>query len=502
VVHEKYIHRRNTVSFLTIFLLSIISSLTFTRGMAWMQVVWKLNILPDEDTLMVISFFAWLVLCVVVHTLFIWHTLKTEESESTKMKEERNNNASLEDEEHEDSRHTTSTKKASNKQGKKKSMRRTSSYDSYSSFIFDPRTHFKDGTCQFADHPDVEDDFTNELTSEVGLPPNIECDNGKADLDSDLEGFCIETPVETETGNVVMEFDDDQIIEDLNPTTETGGLTDEHCSQCDRDATKSSCPACCQVFVCLSPEYQRSSSLWKTICWIKIVVITLSYLLCLYFVIVSIGATSQIKSTRAGLPAVGEALYNHMNEGPVCAFDNRGANSNIITFEDKDAAHAAGSLVVHCGACGACSSWENLIIEYTTRDTMAALANECAKTALFGGGDDAVAECLMDPKIGFEEQCAICWMEDILCTKKHCAFIFLQSQMINNVGNFAVGEGEITSASCEEAHCEVGQFVPCSGATRRRMNIGKILCANGYVYKFISDLFTYRKCDLLVLPYM
>eukprot|EP00580_Thalassiosira_gravida_P002180 CAMPEP_0201622542 /NCGR_PEP_ID=MMETSP0492-20130828/47455_1 /ASSEMBLY_ACC=CAM_ASM_000837 /TAXON_ID=420259 /ORGANISM="Thalassiosira gravida, Strain GMp14c1" /LENGTH=470 /DNA_ID=CAMNT_0048092127 /DNA_START=1564 /DNA_END=2976 /DNA_ORIENTATION=- len=470
--------------------------------MAWMQVVWKLNILPDEDTLMVISFFAWLVLCAVVHTLFIWHTLKTEESESTKMKEERNNNASLEDEEHEDSRHTTSTKKASNKQGKKKSMRRTSSYDSYSSFIFDPRTHFKDGTCQFADHPDVEDDFTNELTSEVGLPPNIECDNGKADLDSDLEGFCIETPVETETGNVVMEFDDDQIIEDLNPTTETGGLTDDTAPNATvmrpkavaRHAAKSSCayppntsdpPASGKLFA----GSKSSSSHFPT----SSASISSSS---------PSAATSQIKSTRAGLPAVGEALYNHMNEGPVCAFDNRGANSNIITFEDKDAAHAAGSLVVHCGACGACSSWENLIIEYTTRDTMAALANECAKTALFGGGDDAVAECLMDPKIGFEEQCAICWMEDILCTKKHCAFIFLQSQMINNVGNFAVGEGEITSASCEEAHCEVGQFVPCSGATRRRMNIGKILCANGYVYKFISDLFTYRKCDLLVLPYM
>lgn len=41
----------------------------------------------------------------------------------------------------------------------------------------------------------------------------------------------------------------------------------------------------------------------------------------------------------------------------------------------------------------------------------------------------------------------------------------------NNVANFAVGADDITSASCEEAHCEVGQFVPCSGATRRRMNI-------------------------------
>ena len=46
----------------------------------------------------------------------------------------------------------------------------------------------------------------------------------------------------------------------------------------------------------------------------------------------------------------------------------------------------------------------------TTRDNMA--ANEHAKTALSGGDDDAMTECLMDPKIGIEEECAICWMEE------------------------------------------------------------------------------------------
>ena len=43
---------------------------------------------------------------------------------------------------------------------------------------------------------------------------------------------------------------------------------------------------------------------------------------------------------------------------------------------------------------------------------MAALANEYAKTALSGGDDDAMTECLIDPKIGIEEECAICWMEE------------------------------------------------------------------------------------------
>ena len=115
--------------------------------------------------------------------------------------------------------------------------------------------------------------------------------------------------------------------------------------------------------------------------------------------------------------------------------------------------------------------------EYTPRDTMASLANQCAKEALFGGGDEAIAECIMDPNgIGFDYECALCWQEDILYTQEYCACIFLQSQMTNNVGNFAVGENEVTAATCEEAHCEVGQFVPCSGATRRRMNIGERTC--------------------------
>ena len=55
------------------------------------------------------------------------------------------------------------------KKGKHRTMRRTSSCESYASFVFDPRTHFKDGKCQFSDHPDLEDDFTNEST-DAGLP--------------------------------------------------------------------------------------------------------------------------------------------------------------------------------------------------------------------------------------------------------------------------------------------------------------------------------------------
>lgn len=497
VVHEKYIHHRNIVSFTTILLLSIISALCFTRGMAWMQMVWQLDILNDPDVLMTISFFTWLAILAIVHALFIWHTLKTEESQSSSR---RRGPEETEEESlflNEDGGGNPSTHEDPSNHSKKKAIRRNSSYNS---FVFDPRTHFKD-----TEHPDLDlsdrltpspvvdetpvdnkEDNVDEHQAEEGQQDQdvpIDCVKDEGDNDSQdeyLEGYCIETPMPAAMDNNIANSigllldDDDEFDNNESAVLEIDTEEEDNDNPPTKKYRPLCCrPACCEVFVCFSPEYQQSSCLWKAIIWFKFIIIILTYLLCLYFVTVSIGATAQIKSTRENLPAVQEALYNHMNEGEVCAFDNQGPASNITTFPSKEAAHEAGFLVLHCGACGACSTWENLIIEYTTRDTMAANANQCAKEALFGGGDDALTECLMEPNIGFGYECALCWMEDILCTKEHCSFIFLQSQMINEVTNFAVGPDDITSATCEEAHCEKGpdQFVPCSGATRRRMNI-------------------------------
>jgi hypothetical protein len=59
---------------------------------------------------------------------------------------------------------------------------------------------------------------------------------------------------------------------------------------------------------------------------------------------------------------------------------------------------------------------------------------------------------------------------DIYCSKAFCIFIYLQSRMTNQLGNFEVGPNTITAATCEEANCEAGNpgdFVGCSGANRR-----------------------------------
>ena len=475
MVHKKYIHHRNTVAFSTIFILIAISSLTFVRGMAWIQVVWQQNIFQDGDALLAISFFSWLVLLVSVHALFLWHTFKVEKKarvdEVGGMDDEVNNTVS-----------------GGNGVDDSNPLRERPSFaaglprkPSHPSHLFDPTTHWKDGKCRFSELSEFGSldggDSVSIMTAERPSPHAKE------------EGF-VQNEIVTNDLLQPRQFnvvDDDTAVKNNDQGASTASEAQYHDSksmprsEISPVTTNNRCPACCEVFICYSPEYKQSSLLWKSIVWTKIILITLVHLLFLYFVIVCIGATFQQDSTREKLPYVQEAIYNHMNEGPVCAFDNRGHESNITTFGDAEAAHAAGFLILHCGACGACSNWEDLRLEWTTRDTISELANDCAKRGLFGG-DDSITECLMDPSIGWGYECAICWMEDIVCTKDFCSFIFLQSQMINNVANFAVGPDDITSATCEEANCEAGNpgtFVQCSGATRRRMNITSSIARPG-----------------------
>lgn len=204
----------------------------------------------------------------------------------------------------------------------------------------------------------------------------------------------------------------------------------------------------------------------------------------LFLTAINIGACSQLRSMDHYFPIAEEAIYKHMNEGPVCAMDDvsQRENATIQTFDSPEAAHADNYSIVHCGACGSCSNWENLEVEYVTRNYLANAARKCA-TKSFSGGFEAVNECMEEPPISFTGTCAQCWSRDVMCTKKHCTFIFLQTVLINKLTNYSVGENINTAASCEEAFCEMENspgsgemgFVECSGATRRRMNISSTI---------------------------
>jgi len=204
----------------------------------------------------------------------------------------------------------------------------------------------------------------------------------------------------------------------------------------------------------------------------------------LFVVVVNIGATSQMKEVRKNFHHVHETLYGAMDQGPVCAFDKVGGS--ITTFSSANDAHQAKHTIAHCGACGACSDWHNLRLQYKTRSYLAKASARCGRLSLLGGRS-AVLECLNSDPIGFQGECAECWADDIFCARSHCAFIFLQSNLINTVSNFQVGAETITAATCEEAMCEL-EFVPCSGANRRRMNITSSIRRPGQQLCSIMDV--------------
>ena len=264
-----------------------------------------------------------------VHALFIWHTIGTERrlvgetdapSESGLLSEV--------------------TPKAGNDMGKRKG--------SYSSFVFDPMVHFSERDMQFSGHPDC-DNISANSSSFVEVKPDIPDEEmiGLSLEEEDDDGLdCMGTnDLPTDDGET------DQTVHTLQgEAISAADKKSEEADDADRFKSEKKSPTWRDVFVCHSPEYRTSSCLWKSLIWIKITVISTSYLLCIYFIVVSIGSTHQSKLVRQNLPAVQLALYDNMNEGPVCAFDNKGRNSNITTFADKDAAHEAGFLILHCGA--------------------------------------------------------------------------------------------------------------------------------------------------------
>ena len=133
-------------------------------------------------------------------------------------------------------------------------------------------------------------------------------------------------------------------------------------------------------------------------------------------------------------------LSEKQNEGPVCAFDQK--CGLLSEFSSKDEAQMAGYKVAHCGACAFCSTWNDLELQYSTRvrqshlrsdvlaiahtdcicyllalkKNLASRAQQCGIKTL-GGTTEDLQQCLVE-EIGWTEDCAWCWAEDMVCTKK------------------------------------------------------------------------------------
>jgi hypothetical protein len=195
-------------------------------------------------------------------------------------------------------------------------------------------------------------------------------------------------------------------------------------------------------------------------------------LCCLYITVINIAGMYQFNIASKKLASVHEILYKNMNDGKVCAFNETGEKGLgplfVKTFENAEAAHLSNYTIAHCGACGACSNSPNLGLQYTTRANLAEVSQVCVKKATFKGYE-AGLQCFIDT-IGFDIPCSNCWLTCGYCARDNCMFLYQQQAITNRLTNFEVASGMKNAATCEEAMCELN-FVPCSGANRRRMNI-------------------------------
>lgn len=198
-------------------------------------------------------------------------------------------------------------------------------------------------------------------------------------------------------------------------------------------------------------------------------------LVALLLAVIACGSAIQAKTTKSKLEFVRE-IYNHLDAGPVCAYDHK--CGEIETFANRGEAHAANYTVAHCGKCSSCSTWNDLELQWSTRTNAAEKSQRCGLKS-FTGGREAMLTCLetemgMTTGTGWTKDCAEAWAQSIECAKENCVFIAIQAKITNRLGNFSVSPDSITPATCNEAQCEQGnpgRFSDLSGASRRKMNI-------------------------------
>jgi hypothetical protein len=157
--------------------------------------------------------------------------------------------------------------------------------------------------------------------------------------------------------------------------------------------------------------------------------------------------------------------------------------SPLITMHTLPSATVAQStpdtLIAHCGDCGQCSNPHDIALYDTTKHTLLPDSKACAHTALFLGRERG-RQCLHD-RVGFTEGCNDCWMDNIMCDVRKCAFVCLWHTLVTSTsvgGGSSSNSKELGTESqalnpctlCDEVRCGPA-FVQCAGANRRRSGI-------------------------------
>ena len=156
------------------------------------------------------------------------------------------------------------------------------------------------------------------------------------------------------------------------------------------------------------------------------------------------------------IAAVTAAYISDVNESGFCGF-------NHVTYATIEEAHYKGGGVMHCGPCGACSNFHDIDLYRVTKENLTKISRECAWKSVFSYEK---SRACMEAHVGFTSDCMDCWMQNILCDRKHCLLICIESILKNE--SYVDEHGNLNKClQCDEDKCGPA-FKECAGANRRR----------------------------------
>jgi hypothetical protein len=155
----------------------------------------------------------------------------------------------------------------------------------------------------------------------------------------------------------------------------------------------------------------------------------------------------------------------------VCAVLPDPGGYRLVTFPDAGAASAQGGTVTHTGACGACSSLQDLAV-YLETPNLGDPVRDCALIG-FGSNPEGTLECILG--LGFTEPCAQIWAFNSAHTGEVCIAKCLPAVGSPN----HLPDGTLNDCLICDEEMSGPVFKAIAGRTRRNSGIPSAICRPG-----------------------
>lgn len=139
----------------------------------------------------------------------------------------------------------------------------------------------------------------------------------------------------------------------------------------------------------------------------------------------------------------------------------------MVTYPNATAAAAAGGYVTHRGACGLCSSLQDLVV-YMRYQDLTTLGQECGVKGLTVRENGE--ECFQE-KLGMTPGCAAIWMSNVRSTLRNCGRVCFSEDFFDTPFNGPAPTCELSEClQCDEDNSG-DVFKTYAGRTRRRSGL-------------------------------